>query len=147
MLVKRYSLYKFVKVFSAAAVTPGAPSILVFLISIQTHIELSDHWDNFVFLDEARLFYLTSLTCFILVYAVSGSAFTHAIVGIFASWPAWLFLISLPSDASTGPLNPQFFLAPSTAILGLASGLLFFALTRRSRNRASAISASTNGPG
>jgi hypothetical protein len=91
-----------------------------------------------VFLTETVLFYLFALPAFWLVYAVQKGLVAYSVVGMFATWPAWVLLaFSLPSDAAVDPLNPQFFLAPTTTIFGLISGFLFFLMVGKTNRRLS----------
>jgi hypothetical protein len=118
-------------VLLAAVVSPGLPPIIAFVLVSGLDIKLPDNFDHQVFLAETAMFYVAALPGFLAVRALRGSALHYALVGMFATWPLWMIMMCFPSDASVSPLNPQFFFAPTTAIFGLVSGLLFFSISRK----------------
>src|SRR5579864_8076977 len=120
------------KAMLASLVAPGLPCLSAYYVATGWQIVLPDHFGSQVFLTETVLFYLFALPAFWLVYAVQKGLLAYSVVGVFATWPAWLLLIGLPSENPDDPLNPQFFLAPTTAIFGLISGSLFFLMVGKS---------------
>jgi hypothetical protein len=122
-------LPKFLRGSLASIIAPGLPSVLAWYSVTWLHLTLPNNFGYQVFLTEATLFYVAALPAFWIIYAVRKSSLnSYLVVGIFATWPLWMLMMGLPADASVNPVNPQFFLAPTTAIEGLVSGLLFYAI-------------------
>ena len=117
---------RLMRLFVASVFAPGLPSIVAYLVVERFGIVLADNVGHQAFLTEAVMFYVSALPGFLMLYTIKASIIWYLIVGMFATWPLWILMMGLPSDASVDPVNPQFFLAPTTAISGLICGLLFF---------------------
>jgi len=135
-MVRREQLKAAFRVGLASLIAPALPSLVAFAIVSGLAIRLPDKFGHQVFLVETVMFYVAALPGFLILHAHRTRSVHYALMGMFATWPLWLVLMLLPSDASVAPLNPQFFFAPTTATLGLMSGLLFFVMAGK-QNRSS----------
>lgn len=114
------------RVIAASIISPGLPSFAAYSIVSHWHVVLPDNFGRQVFLFYAACFYIAATPSFWILHAARRSLLAYSITGMFITWPLWMLTLLLPSDAYVCPLNPQFFDAPVTTLLGLLSGILFF---------------------